>query len=184
MRISYRAKRAASITLVALLLTANPEAFAEGPKPSTDAALLTEGARVRVFLAPDPASRPSHPSPPVVSTVLELRDDAIFLRARGRERREIPFTSIRRLEVSRRHYSKSGTGALIGLGVGIVGGAAAVLLSGEDFEQAEGGTNYGGFVALAAAVVGGGVFAGIGALVGKAVHGDEWQPVPLTTDAR
>jgi hypothetical protein len=88
----------------------------------------------------------------------------------------VPALEVQEMRV-RTSHGHAATGALVGFGVGAVGGMLAV----ESFSQSFMCTSHCPAEAgelLAGAVLGGVVFAGIGALVGYAVHRDEvWEPI-------
>jgi len=153
----------------------------DAPAPATP---LAFGTRVRVHTARQGR---------IVAYLAEQRPDALVVDRRrdgGVERLTLVRSEIRSLEVSGRE-SRRGKGAMVGLILGIVGGAFAGLLTGDEgcgvaslpntidnfsanlssslcVSKADG--------ALAGALVGGAAGAGLGAL---AARGEEWRPVPL-----
>jgi hypothetical protein len=84
----------------------------------------------------------------------------------------VPLDSVRDLQVSRRH-GHAGIGALIGLGVGAVGGVMEVAR-----ENAQSRTNFLKFSPIVGALFGIPA-AGIGAIIGALVRTREWVPVDL-----
>ncbi len=83
----------------------------------------------------------------------------------------IALESVTRLDIHRGRKSKSGTGALIGAGIGLVFFAYRVSVCSSFI------CDGGAIMAAFPIVVGGG--AGIGALVGWLIKSDRWEEVPL-----
>ena len=158
------------VGLVAVVL--GLEAFAAlQPLSAQRPPYLAPGQRVRV-------TAPSAGLTGAIATVEALSAHDITLR---RERlghagtdtlQMVPLDLVSLLQVNRRH-GHAGIGALIGFGVGAIGGVIEVAR-----ENAQSSTNFLRFSPLVGALFGlpG---AGIGALVGALVRTDEWRPVDL-----
>ncbi len=148
------------------------EAFAAlQPLSAQQSPYLTPGQRVLVTAPPAGLTG-------AIATVEALSAHDITLR---RERlghggtdtlQMVPLDSVSFLQVSHRH-GHAGIGALIGFGVGAIGGVMEVAR-----ENAQARTNFLKFSPIIGALFGlpG---AGIGALVGLLVRTDEWRPVDL-----
>ena len=145
----------------ALVLTGSVDLFGQ------EAPLVAQGDRVRV----------TAPNERVVGTFAVLKPDTLVVNVESR-RLAIPFASVTSLEVSRGQKSRTGRGALIGLGVGVVAGVGTALAL-----CAEGDCNIDGDITGAVALVLGAggalVGAGIGALIGSQTKTDRWETVPL-----
>lgn len=149
-------------------------------------ASIGPGHRVR-------ASAPSISANWVVGTVLEVRTDTCFLAVEGHASPySLPFTSIRRLEISRGERTSSSKGARIGA----LAGAALGLLVGVEIGTTEherascADLEYSLFecrpetktdlAVVGAFTVGlGGLGAATGALIGFASKSERWDVVPL-----
>lgn len=117
-----RSRRARAAALVLAALVARSSAADEAPAPTTP---LAFGTRVRVH-----TERQGR----IVAYLAQERPDALVVDRRrdGRvERLTLPRADVRGLEVSERP-SRKGTGALVGLLVGIVGGAFVGILGGDE----------------------------------------------------
>lgn len=142
-----------------------------GPLPAQQPPALTPGQRVLV-------TAPSAGLTGAIATVAALTASDITLRREPLGQGDtdillrVPLDSVRYLQVSRRH-GHAAMGALIGFGVGAIGGVMEVAR-----ENAHATTNFLRFSPLVGALFGlpG---AGIGALVGVLIRTEEWVPVDL-----
>jgi hypothetical protein len=84
-------------------------------------------------------------------------------------------SSIRELEVAVKGHSNAGKGALIGLGIGVLGGAvgAAAACQSDGFNPAPAGC------AVVSVALFGAIGAGLGALMGSSGRGVHWERVAL-----
>lgn len=129
------------------------------------------GQRVRI-------TAPSRSMLEMVGTVQGRTANGLLFRPdEGAGALEVPFESVTRLQIRRRH-SNAGTGALIGGLVGGVLGGVAGAASGCDADQWCVGPAGGSLVALGVVLVGG-VGAGLGALIGSAIHSEGWRDVRI-----
>jgi len=94
---------------------------------------------------------------------------------------EVPFESVTHLQVRRRH-SNAGTGALSGGLVGGVLGGVIGATSGCDADRPCLGPDGGSLVAVGV-VLFGGAGAGLGALIGPAIHSEGWRDVRIPSAA-
>ena len=131
---------------------------------------LASGARVRVT-APDCALRGQ------AATFRAIRADTLVL-----ETTECPLASVTRLDMSRGQKSHA-RGAVVGFLTGALAGAVIGFSLGDDppFLSREGEPFpfSAGNKAAIGFLLGGGVGAIIGAQIGKAVHGEQWEEIPL-----
>jgi hypothetical protein len=145
------------------------------------AALLTNGARIRVTLT-------STPRKALVGTFDALSEDTLHLRVRRESPSRtpvfdilgIPLAGIEALEVSRGRHANAGRGALIGLGVGaglgvLVGAAGGCAVNVEATTPDRAGCAALGGLTLGLSG------AGLGALIGALSTSDEWVTVPLSS---
>lgn len=160
---------------VSILLAASPTILT-GQEPTT----LNPGTRVKV----SPSDTASHfLVGPIVSIgggmlVVDTKTDGP---QGGPVPVEIPLASIGSIEVSRGMRSHGGTGAVVGLLLGAVGGALWGSATGEEtcpengwlpcFEKGE--------MAVFGAITLGGLGAGLGWLVGHAIRSERWETIPL-----
>jgi hypothetical protein len=144
------------------------------PLSAQQAPSLTPGQRVRV-------TAPSAGLTGAIATVEALSAHDITLRCGrlghgGTDTLQIvPLDSLSLLEVNRRH-GHAGIGALIGFGVGAIGGV--IEIARENARSCEGmwcGPRFSPIMGALFGLPG----AGIGALVGAFVRTDEWRPVDL-----
>ena len=93
----------------------------------------------------------------------------------------VPTTMVRKLEASKGRGGRAGKGAWIGLASGAGAGIAAALVACADgyCTEAEGNQDQTGFVAVVFGLGGGLVGAGIGAVVGSFITGENWEAVRL-----
>ncbi len=142
----------------ALVLTGSVDLFGQ------KAPLVAQGDRVRV----------TAPNERVVGTFTVLKPDTLVVSVESR-RLAIPFASVTSLEVSRGQKSKSGKGALIGLGAGAAAGVVTALVGCADNSC----DDVTGLVVLIFGAGGalGGVL--IGAVIGSFIQTDRWETVPL-----
>ncbi len=133
--------------------------------------LVTPGARVRVS-APTVAERP------LLGTVVALEVDTLIVDARGYAHPlALPLASLAWLEVSRGQKSRTLKGAGIGFLVGGAAGlATAAIWCAIDCDA---GDPYTGLVYAALGVLGAGVGALTGAIIGSTIKVDRWLDVPL-----
>jgi len=107
-----------------------------------------------------------------------LRADTLVL-----ETTECPLASVTRLDMSRGQKSHGRLGAVVGFLTGALSGAVIGFSLGDDppFLSREGEPFpfSAGNKAAIGFLLGGGVGAIIGAQIGKAVHGEQWEEVPL-----
>jgi hypothetical protein len=115
------ASRLAASTLAVVVLALRPAAADPAPSPAP----LVFGTRVRIHTAREGR---------IVAYLAESRSDALVVDRRrdGRvEQLTLPRSDIRGLEV-RERPSRKGTAALVGLLVGVVGGAFVGILGGDE----------------------------------------------------
>ncbi len=157
---------AAAISLL-LLAAARP---LPAQQPTLPAALQP---RVRI-------SSPRPGGSAIVANLVGVTGDSLMLRRSPEESPlALALESVGRIEVSQGRHARTGRGALIGfltgtaLGTGLVVAAASADDSGMNDGVAE----------FAAFVLGSGIAlagVGIGALVGSAIHTEEWREVPIS----
>ncbi len=153
-------------TMLVVILAFVPLASATAQVP------IRPGDRVRVT---GHFCQPFHTCEHSVSTFLAWKADSLVIQSNG-DTLYVPVDRVTRLDVSRGRKTNTGTGAVIGLLVGGVVGAAIGYASYEE----------GGFGDLGPGVnvVAGGVIGGLGGLVtgafiGLAIQTDRWREVPL-----
>lgn len=121
--------------------------------------------RVRVTTAADSAQQETR----YAGLVTALANDTLTLVRKGVVR-AVPLPAVRRLEVSRGRRGYARTGALIGAGLGVVAGLAAV-----GADDGQGSTGAG----IVVVPLGAALYGGVGALIGTFVRRERWEVVPL-----
>ena len=121
------------------------------------------GGRIRVTLT-------EGPEPEYIGTLLSREADTVRLRVEDRgDEIAVPMTDIARFDVSQGRKNHTGSGALVGLGVGAMTGMVVGWAQAQDQD--------------AAALLGGGLFGGLGlglgAIIGSRVLSERWEVVPL-----
>ena len=168
-------------TMLVAILAFVPLASATAQVP------VRKGARVRVtrppICPPTDTICMRGPPPQSVGTFWAWEADSLIMESNGNAL-ALPLDSVTKLEVSQGQKSYTEVGAIIGLLVGGVAGAAIASASVEECVP-EGwfscfGSDMGsGFVSLVGALVGGAGGALFGGLIGSAIKTDRWQEVPL-----
>lgn len=142
--------------------------------PGVPAAIYL-GVPVRVTFSD--CGNPRLPRNHMTGTLLEIEQEALQLRVLAGDQeqlQQVSFNDLLRLEVgTRRTLKKQGglIGALSGAALGLAGGAIAASGTSGDAEYAQ------------AALFGGLLGAGVGALIGERSQTMEWREVPLYGDA-
>ncbi len=135
--------------------------------------LVTPGARVRVS-APTVAERP------LLGTVVALEVDTLIVDARGYAHPlALPLASLAWLEVSRGQKSRTLKGAGIGFLVGGAAGLATAAIVCAIAGDCAADDPYTGLVYAVFGVLGAGVGALTGAIIGSTIKVDRWEAVPL-----
>ena len=128
---------------------------------------LKPGSRVRI-------TAPQLGGEPLVGTLVGLEPDRILVKRGSSDLPTlIPRSSVVKLEVSGGRKSKTGRGAMIGLGVGAMPG---LLLTFGDYNS---DTHSSGPNPAAVAVIGAAGGALVGAAIGWALKTEEWKPAEV-----
>ena len=164
-------KQHAVIALVILVLTPAIPAQAQADG-------LVPGARVRVWPAcPGSADSEAQACAPVVGRLLSIDTAGVLIQRAGMPADTLPLGSLARFEVSRgsRHYTLLGLGggALVGLGAGMILASRAGCDHGI-FGSNESEDDLCGAYGLVAIPAG----AALGAVVGRLIRSERWQPIP------
>lgn len=144
--------------------------------------LLPTGASAQVFLPPAGARVrvTLTSSEKLVGTLSGAHRDTLLVRpVDAQEARAFPLGTLTRLEVSRGIRTRTGRGALIGLVSGAAAGAAGGMIVCAGDNCAHNGEDLTTLVPVAMGIGAGVVGAGVGALLGSGVRGEDWATVPL-----
>jgi len=109
-----------------------------------------------------------------VGTLESWDAESLSLGGPGGPRGRLELSEMAKLEVSRGMKGNAGTGALIGAGVGLVGGIVGAVLSGYDDETDELGMAR--MSILVVSMFGG---AALGAATGALIRTEKWQELPI-----
>jgi hypothetical protein len=136
---------------------------------------VAEGDRVRVTLRHGAAARR------LVGRITAVGRDTLFLNAEGQTApMAIPKATIEKLEISTGQHGNAGRGALIGLGVGAIGGG---IVGAADASHCNNSQSFclfssGGEMAIVATVFGA-IGTVLGAVVGAISRSDRWETTPV-----
>jgi hypothetical protein len=174
-----------------LLALAIPCLGAATSAPKAEASLLYAGERVRLSIATPELIRVLSGAPlpegelrrsQIVGILHGRQDDdiVISLQSSGSSL-AVPVRSITRLETSRGRHGRTGRGALIGFGAGLVGGVAAGLIvcSSGDCDDTGSLEITTGLVSTMLGLGGAIVGTGVGALTGSLIRSERWQTVTI-----
>ena len=177
--------RLASLALSCLCLyssTATAQTRTALPPDTRVRLTLTTPELIRV-LTGSPLTASQSRRTQFIGTLQGRRDDDVVIRVRDPEAElAVPLRSVARLETSLGRHGKAGQGALIGFGVGMVGGIATGLIacSGGDCDEGDSFFDPGtGFVTAVLALGGAIVGTGVGAITGALIRSERWQPVQI-----
>lgn len=160
--------------------------------PEAEASLLYAGDRVRLsvttpelirVLSGDPLGADQLDRDQFIGTLGGRRDDDVVIRVESSATElAVPVTSVRRIEVSLGMRGNAGRGALIGMGAGLVGGAAAGLIvcASGDCDNPDSFLELStGFVTTMLALGGAVVGTGVGALTGALIRSEHWRTTQI-----
>jgi len=139
--------------------------------------ILALASQARPVVAPGDRVRVTTEDWELVGTLLAQGDDSLRLQVIGEVTPvSVARSAIKRLEISRGSHSSTGSGALIGLGAGVLAGGALGAEANSPCDPEVFGCGPG-------LVVGGGLLvgaigAGIGAVIGSLSHSEQWDSVP------
>jgi hypothetical protein len=144
---------------------------------------LRPGARVRIarpMICPPHTNCTGGSPQQYVGTFVTWSDDTLLVQSNG-STIVLPLDAVTKLEVSQGQKSNTVVGALVGL---LIGGIAGAAIAKATHEECEGGWGCFGdlgprFVAGAGFVIGGLGGGGVGALIGRSIKTDRWEEVPL-----
>jgi len=169
--------RRVAFIAVSLLLTASA-----AQSQSTD---LPPGSRVRAtFHNPVGGANATRPSQPIVANVMRATGDTLYLQPREGAPLAVARTDLQNLAISRGVKRVTAKGALVGLAVGVGGGAAVVVgtcIADRSHRSIPCMETEGGGIMVLFGAAGALLATGVGAVIGSSVRRERWVPIQLRT---